>query len=104
LVREALNCCPEDTSEVAELLVSELVTNAVVHAQSRLVLQVEVADPRVEVSVEDLGGGLPLPTPDAPEDDSVGGRGLLLVDALADSWGCEQTPSGKRVWFELAWR
>jgi len=102
LVRTALPSFPADTLDVAELLVSELATNAVVHAQSMLVVHLEVAGQWARVSVEDCSFGRPVPEQHEPFDDAVGGRGLWLVDTLADSWGWETTSTGKRVWFELS--
>jgi anti-sigma regulatory factor (Ser/Thr protein kinase) len=101
-VRTALIGFSDDVVSVAELLVSELATNAVLHAESLLVLQIEVAGPRLKVSVEDCSHRQPAPRHSVTVDESTDGRGLLLVDALADSWGWERTESGKLVWFELA--
>ena len=90
-----------ETTETALLLTSELVTNAVVHASARPVLDVAVQPSTLRVSVEDDGAGQPR----VPVDNPVlaeGGRGLFLVDALATRWGTEaREPRGKAVWFEL---
>jgi anti-sigma regulatory factor (Ser/Thr protein kinase) len=101
LVREALAAYPPAVGETASLLVSELVTNVVRHAETELVLRLEASQPALRVTVEDNSPD-PLPEqagPLDPEDDR--GRGLLLVAALAASWGWETTALGKRVWFEL---
>ena len=85
--------------EEAELLTSELVTNAVIHAHSGVRISVEDLDDGVKISVSDTD---PLiPTLGAPVDDAEHGRGLHLVDMLATRWGVEPTESGKTVWFEL---
>jgi anti-sigma regulatory factor (Ser/Thr protein kinase) len=98
-VREALAVVPSDTSEVAQLLVSELVTNAVLHAGTYIVVEVRVDDVRVRVAVKDLSAAFPQPRVAA--DDASGGRGLQLVEALSSSWGWDLTAGGKSVWFEL---
>ena len=95
-------------SDVAELLVSELVGNAVRHGAvaagaGDVVLRVQPApDGALRVEVDDAGDPhLPARPPDADES-AESGRGLLLVDELATRWGAEPIPGGKRVWFEVA--
>jgi anti-sigma regulatory factor (Ser/Thr protein kinase) len=84
----------------AELLVSELVTNAVLHSDARyLSLRVDGDDRSVWVAVGDPSDGLPRRVDAAPTD--VSGRGLALVDGLASDWGVDLTPAGKEVWFLL---
>jgi anti-sigma regulatory factor (Ser/Thr protein kinase) len=102
MVREALRGSPAATVEIAELLVSELVTNAVVHAGSALIVEVHVAGGRITVTVEDTCSISPGLRRDLPDDDATHGRGMLLVATLARSWGCEETGTGKRMWFELS--
>jgi anti-sigma regulatory factor (Ser/Thr protein kinase) len=64
------------------------------------VLVVEQDDDRLLVLVRDNGaGGSVAPQEWTP--DRVGGRGLLLVQELSDSWSSESTPAGTTVWFEL---
>ncbi|MFJ3309498.1 ATP-binding protein [Streptomyces sp. NPDC086549] len=83
---------------IAELLVSELVSNALRHAAGPLRLTLErVSDVRCLVS--DGSSRPPRPTEAGPADEH--GRGLTLVDMLAARWGCEHGPVGKSVWFEL---
>jgi signal transduction histidine kinase len=85
----------------AELLVSEVVTNALVHARTdELHLVVRRFDEGVRVEVEDGGGG-PTPRRRAFSHTAVNGRGLGLVDTSAAAWGTERTSFGKVVWFEL---
>lgn len=85
--------------DTACLLTSELVTNALVHAQSRVKLTVSVLGRRVRVEVGDGSDAQPRPRPMA--DDSTTGRGLHIVEAMATRWGSSMTADGKRVWFEL---
>jgi anti-sigma regulatory factor (Ser/Thr protein kinase) len=85
---------------VAELLTSELVTNAIVHAHSECRLSVDVDPTRVRVEVRDSSPVLP-PPPKPPDPEATSGRGLVLVDTLATRWGTERARGGKRVWFEL---
>jgi anti-sigma regulatory factor (Ser/Thr protein kinase) len=90
---------PSDTSDVAELLVSELVTNAQEHAGGPAVVDVQVDDRSLRVAVADQDPTIPIPrelTADAER-----GRGLLLVAALASRWGATPAARGKSVWFEL---
>lgn len=87
--------------EAAALLVSELVTNAVVHARSEVdvVLAREGARAVIRVEVADSAAGRPAPGAFAP--DTVSGRGMALVDAFASRWGVDSDGDGKRIWFEL---
>jgi anti-anti-sigma factor len=86
-----------------ELLVSELVTNAVRHpraADGRIEVEAVVLPGRVRVAVSDPGTGFTKPKVGAPPPDAVGGRGLLIVDRVASSWGV--TPGRPtQVWFEI---
>ncbi|MDP9393077.1 MAG: ATP-binding protein [Actinomycetota bacterium] len=101
--RLADTACPWAIRDTAMLLVSELVTNAVVHSSGdRVGVEVDAAPScsRVSVVVHDPNPA-PLPEPASVADDVEHGRGLLLLDMLASRWGWEPTASGKRVWFEL---
>ncbi|MCX3287708.1 ATP-binding protein [Streptomyces sp. NEAU-H22] len=87
-------------SDVAELLTSELVTNAIVHTEHDAVLTATVGPHGLRVEVRDFVARRPrLRVPVA--DDGTNGRGLLLVQSLADSWGVRPHGVGKAVWFEL---
>lgn len=88
-----------DAVDVAELLVTEVVTNAVVHGAPPLVLELECDDVRVRVRVDDASSSLPAPRRASDEDQ--GGRGLVLVDVLSAAWGVETAATGKRVWFTV---
>ncbi|GAA2814716.1 ATP-binding protein [Streptomyces showdoensis] len=87
-------------TDVAELLTSELVTNALIHTDEGAVVTATVAPEQLRVEVRDFVTELHRPrVPHA--DDGTHGRGLVLVQALADSWGVENRGMGKVVWFEL---
>jgi anti-sigma regulatory factor (Ser/Thr protein kinase) len=90
------------TSDVAVLLVSELVTNAVRYAPGPIVVELRVADERLRVAVEDRAVDAPLPVPFEPAHAAETGRGLLLLTALAHAWGTRRLGDRKQVWFELA--
>ena len=85
--------------ETARLLVSELVANAVTHAETGVTLQLDLSPERLRVEVRDEADGEPRAR--RPGHDDPTGRGLMIVEALADRWGVEPTPPGKTVWFEL---
>ena len=88
----------QDAVPVAQLVTGELAANAVLHARTPFDVQVE-ANGEIAISVIDHVPDPPVlrePTTDAPN-----GRGILLVDRLADAWGVEPLPTGKRVWCRL---
>ncbi|MEU2110977.1 ATP-binding protein [Streptomyces sp. NPDC058423] len=89
------------SAEVAELLTSELVTNALVHTEEGAVVTATVAPARLRVEVRDFTTGLVEPPAEPVPDESTHGRGLLLVQSLADAWGVRAHGLGKAVWFEL---
>lgn len=87
--------------EVAELLVSELVTNAVLHAGSAVELVVLRGSGRVRVEVADASAVTPQPR--LPDETATIGRGMEMVEMLAEEWGVDTNPSeGKVVWFEVS--
>ena len=84
-----------------ELLTSEVVTNAIVHARSGPQLAVEVKEDSVRVAVRDLSPAAPVRRLGRLDD--VSGRGVIIVDELASAWGVERERNGaKQVWFEVA--
>jgi anti-sigma regulatory factor (Ser/Thr protein kinase) len=91
----------EQTVDDATLLVSELVTNAVLHARAPVDVVVRKGRHSVRVEVFDEGTGVPQVS--FSELDSLHGRGLGLVQAVATRWGVsEDHEGGKTVWFELS--
>ncbi|MFC9463538.1 ATP-binding protein [Streptomyces coelicoflavus] len=90
----------QDTVETLELLAGEVVANAVVHTGKGCQVTVSWDGARLRFEVEDAEGGLPTQrTSVGPHEES--GRGLQLVDGLAQRWGSRPTPDGKVVWFEI---
>ena len=96
----------EDTIVSAELCASELVNNVIMHARSAFQLNVHLEERALTVTVRDVGRGSP-PAGDhhspVQDDDSmrVFGRGLTLIDAIADRWGSDRDASGPIAWFVL---
>jgi DNA-directed RNA polymerase specialized sigma24 family protein/anti-sigma regulatory factor (Ser/Thr protein kinase) len=86
--------------EVARLLTSELVTNAVVHARSPIEVLLSLGDSGLRVEVHDCRATLPDEAAGPPDSDR--GRGLRVVDSLAHEWGALSDGTRKLVWFELA--
>ncbi|MGX1880991.1 SpoIIE family protein phosphatase [Streptomyces sp. NPDC055287] len=91
----------EELSDSVELLVSEVVTNAVRYAERPVTLRLL----RTDVLRCEVGDDSPqLPRQRRARDTDEGGRGLFLVNRLARRWGATRLSSGKVVWFELATR
>jgi serine/threonine-protein kinase RsbW len=91
--------------DVTRLLVSEAVTNAVLHSASgqadgKFTVQYQLDDHRLRVEVSD-DGGEGGPRRRVHHLESITGRGLELFDALSDRWGVDGGPGGRTVWFEL---
>ena len=89
----------EDAESHLELLTSEVVTNAVRHARTPHHLVVACEGPQVRVEVRD--GSAVRPTARRARPDAAAGRGLMIVEALAERWRIEEGGSGKSVWFVL---
>ena len=94
----------DDTCETAILIISELVTNAVVHAPGdHVICELRDGNGRLHIAVEDQGYGPTGPQLRGASEDE-GGRGLFLVDAVSSRWGTHDTSqygSGRVVWAEL---
>lgn len=83
-----------------QLLVSELVTNAVIHAGSEVEVAVRLLSDSIRIEVVDRAPVTEL-RPSTPDGDGESGRGLLLVETVASAWGVEPIDGGKAVWFEV---
>jgi anti-sigma regulatory factor (Ser/Thr protein kinase) len=87
------------TTDDAVLVLSELVTNAMVHAGAGCTIEMQHDDDRLRLEVQD-----PSPTPPVfavGRSHDTGRRGLHVVDAVTGAWGWEPTVDGKRVWADL---
>jgi anti-sigma regulatory factor (Ser/Thr protein kinase) len=89
------------TTQVVELLASELVANALIHAGGReIVVGAGTGADGFEVAVEDTCDRMPVMRRTGPE--VPGGHGMRLVDRLSESWGVKRAPGGgKSVWFRV---
>lgn len=103
-VRELLhdwNC--GDQVDSAVLLVSEMLTNVLVHTDADALLVAEMTgdggERRMRIEVTDAGDALPHKR--HPGELASSGRGLVLMDMLADAWGVDPRGDGKSIWFEL---
>jgi anti-sigma regulatory factor (Ser/Thr protein kinase) len=91
----------EEAADTVLLVVSELVTNALVHTQGAVRLDLMLRGERVRVSVSDASPRAPA-KPVIVDWDATGGRGLLLVEAVSESFGSVPVSGGKQVWCEIA--
>jgi anti-sigma regulatory factor (Ser/Thr protein kinase) len=97
-VREALSGEGPEVIDAAELMTSELTSNCVRHAGTGFEVTVRGGE-EIRVEVRDSGGGQPRALSPGPEEPS--GRGLMIVEAMSESWGVEHGSDGKTVWFTL---
>ncbi len=92
-----------DLADVLMLVLSELITNAIRHGRppddQDIILILWMTGRGIHGEVRDHGAGIPRQV--RPDDDTEGGRGLVLVDAYTAAWGWKPLPIGKAVWFEL---
>ncbi|MFD7780761.1 ATP-binding protein, partial [Streptomyces sp. NPDC059753] len=89
----------EGLADTAELLVSELVTNALRHTRGPLRLNVQVRGSRFRCEVEDTDPTGPVRS--VVDADAEGGRGTELLDLLTEDWGSTRTATGKTTWCEM---
>ena len=98
------NFMPSEKLEDVRLMVSELVTNSILHAglssEDQISLKVTVSDEAVRGSVCDSGRDFRLPSKLGPRPDMSGGWGLPIVEMISDRWGVERN-SHVCVWFEI---
>ncbi|UUU31205.1 ATP-binding protein [Streptomyces sp. CA-210063] len=107
-IRAALlgHACSQDLTDTAELLTSELLSNSVKHSDGLIVITLRTRHDHIHVAVMDNHPELPNPLPSTTDQEF--GRGLFLVDALADVWGRYPVTGDFRrrgwkvVWFELS--
>lgn len=90
---------PQDMDAVL-LVVSELVTNALVHTDGRVRLDLMLVNRRLRVAVADSSPRTPV-KPASISWEATGGRGILLVEAMAATWGTVPVSGGKQVWSEI---
>lgn len=95
------DCCDGRTVDAAELMVSELVTNAVVHGGTAVDVTVVGGPHAVRVEVSDRGRSTFDPSTVLSSSTAEGGRGLAIVAACAARWGTRRREPGTTVWFEL---
>lgn len=95
-----------DVAQTAELLLSELLSNAVIHTRTppgrQIGVRIALYDGRLRVEVADANNT--HPEPGKADTDDERGRGLAIIDALATRWGCcpRLHAIGKATWAELA--
>jgi anti-sigma regulatory factor (Ser/Thr protein kinase) len=101
LRRVLVDVVPEDMSHTAELLVSELVTNAITHGSGIVTVAIDCSDHALSVTVSDDEPSKPELQPERLM--AMGGRGLRMIESLASSWGVTPRTDGpgKDVWFRL---
>ncbi|HMC42897.1 MAG TPA: response regulator, partial [Acidimicrobiales bacterium] len=100
-VAEALDAWrASDVLQLVQLLLTELVTNSVVHARSDVDVAVLLGPRNIRVEVADSNPVLPEPRD--VDETSTSGRGLALVRDLSERWGAEARAQGKVIWFEVA--
>ncbi|OPF80045.1 hypothetical protein VT50_0215015 [Streptomyces antioxidans] len=95
----------QDTRDSAELIVSELFTNAVRHTSSEDVrCSLQLIGTRLRLEVADQGCARTVPEARSVSADQEGGRGLMLVEAMSEAWGVRpnQGGAGRAVWAYLA--
>ena len=92
---------PATVKDSAELVVSELVTNAARHSEDALEVSLERLPRLLRIAVTDTSHRMPPEAAVPVEDDATSGRGLMLVESVADRWGVDSAGLSKRVWAEF---
>lgn len=107
---------PENTVDAAVLMLSEAITNAIVHARTASTVRLVLTGRHLDVTVTDLNprrasgkdrlaracpAGGPTVGPSRPVQLTESGRGLQIIDALAEQWGVRDVDEGTEVWFRL---
>ena len=104
-VSDVIGDLPREVRDPIVLMVSELVTNALVHATGGFRMRMERTGTELRVSVFDGGDGIGwgAPSMQSPRLDDPQGRGLRIVDRLSDEWGTSDAPDGvgHLVWFRV---
>ncbi|WP_344895163.1 ATP-binding protein [Actinomadura meridiana] len=108
-IRQTLSGYRRDVVELVEQCASETVTNAIVHSDSKsdgetgtIMLVIVELPEKIRIEVIDDGAKDSAPQIDAREDiEKEGGRGLFIVETLADGWGTHVDEHGRNVWFEV---
>ncbi len=98
---DAAEATEADLADRMGLVITELVTNAIVHAQTDLEVRIRISGPEVYLEVAD---GTPTLVAPPRSIDATGGRGLVLVAALTDAWGVTEVDHGrgKMVWVRVS--
>jgi anti-sigma regulatory factor (Ser/Thr protein kinase) len=91
---------PTEVQDSVAVMVSELSTNALLHASGGFEVAVDRSELTISVSVIDRGDGTPILQ--SPKFSEPHGRGLRIVAALSDEWGVSATSDGKAVWFRIS--
>src|SRR5947209_19023821 len=102
-VLQAVGTAPSGLRDTIAVMAGELAMNAVQHARTEFQVTVELTGATLRVEVTDSGSGLPAAGP-MPAPGSLHGRGLPIVDGLADDWGVipARHGPGKGIWFQIA--
>jgi anti-sigma regulatory factor (Ser/Thr protein kinase) len=90
-----------EEADTVLLVVSELVTNALVHTDGQVRLDLTLIDSRLRIAVTDNSPRTPV-KPTSIGWEATGGRGILLVEAMSAAWGTVPVSGGKQVWSEVA--
>lgn len=99
-VAKACDGLARDVVEIAQLLTTELVTNALDHGEGEITLGITRTPDDLRIDVGDAAPERPRPRSAQP--DQTRGRGMLLVESMATAWGVDPpADGGKRVWFRL---